>query len=68
MNKKQLISMWCGVIVFVLCLLFYIESYYGKNFTNAHKIEILIKFLISVFVIFIITLALILTFQDKKDR
>jgi hypothetical protein len=66
MNEKQLISMWCGVIAIVICLIFNLDRYYTQNFVPAYNIQILIEFLVGVFIISIITVALIQTFRDKN--
>jgi hypothetical protein len=66
MNKKQLISMWCGVIAIVICLIFNLDHYYTQYYVPAYNIQILIEFLVGVFIISIITVALIQTFRDKN--
>ena len=59
MNKKQLISMWCGIVILVLyrwtvgCLHYDVYSF--------------IKFFINVFIFGLITAAFIYTFRNKKQ-
>ena len=65
-NKKQLISMWCGIIAIVIWLPFLlIYSNYDYYLT---PIEILICFFIGVFLICIVTGGFIIAFRSKKNQ
>lgn len=55
MNKKQLICMWCGILAIVF--FGFATIVYGPDYAN---------FCVWVFLLTLITGALILTFKDKK--
>jgi hypothetical protein len=67
MNKKQLISLWCGVIA-VVALLFLQQIWYDREYpyTVVKSTDVFLNFFIGVFVISIITAAFICTFRSKK--
>jgi hypothetical protein len=65
-NKKQLISMWCGIIAIMIWFPFLlIYSYYDYYLT---PIEILICFFIGVFLICIVTTGFIIAFRSKGSQ
>ena len=64
MNKKQLVSMWCGIVVFVL------HSYnsvicLGQS-SPSLKVDTFLGFIMGTLVIIAVTGGFIVTFKSKK--
>jgi hypothetical protein len=68
MNKKQKICLWVGIIAFAFVgLISQIGNIYTVN-TTSDTIVYISKLLIRWIVIAVVTIGLIYTFGDKKDK
>ena len=65
MNRKQLISMWIGIILVVIPI-FYLLVLVDPNFYRYSRI--IFKLSIWTIAVIILTGGLLLTFSDKKDK
>jgi len=60
MNKKQLICMWCGIAAIVFFTLLVLEK--------SSDISDLVGWMIIIFLIALVTIGLIITLKDKKQK
>ena len=63
MNKKQLVSLWCGIGAVVLGFLTAYTEIYAEEYGS-----VVALFILWVFVVAIVTGGLILTFEVNKNR
>ena len=59
MNKKQLISIWCGIVGIVIVGLYNLLVSYSVDYN---------RFCLWVFIVALVTGGLIYTFRDKQDK
>ena len=60
MNKKQLICMWVGIAAIVFFTFMLLE--------HSHEISDLVGWIIFMFLIALVTIGLIITLKDKKQK
>ncbi len=66
MNKKQLVSMWCGVAVVVIYRFLHVRYYCYGGMYRRLTVYTEEGFFVNVFIIGLVTAALIYTFRNKK--
>jgi hypothetical protein len=68
MNKKQLISMWCGIAAITLAGLYRVGHLTDTQSLEIRDYNVLLDFILCVFLISLVTGGLILTFKDEKGK
>jgi len=62
MNKKQLICMWVGIVAIVFFSFLLLERLYSLKWFDV------VGFMIIFFLIILVTIGLIITLKDKKQK
>ena len=62
MNKKQLICMWFGIVAIVFFSFLLLERLYSLKWFDV------VGFMIIFFLIILVTIGLIITLKDKKQK